>query len=119
MSSRRNDGLEASRSRTGRGLRRVLPATSALLLTVGVLSVTSASAQATDATWTGTAATGDWSLPDNWLGQSVPGSSIGTLTLPDLGTSCDDVDPHGDRPCWRLGHRQVHGSPDWNRQDAA
>jgi hypothetical protein len=97
MSSCNKDGFAARLRSAVSACGRLLPATGALVLTVGALSVTSASAQPTGATWTGTGATGDWSLPDNWLGHSVPGASIGTLTLPDLGTSCDDVN---NPPAW-------------------
>ena len=69
--------------------RRLLPAISGLLLaaTTAGLAAAPAARAAADATWTGLDTTPGWSQPSNW-GGSAPGSTIGTLSFPDLGT-CD------------------------------
>jgi hypothetical protein len=48
-------------------------------------------ADAANATWSGVDSTPSWSSGLNWSGGSAPGVAIGTLTFPDLGTTCDDA----------------------------
>ena len=75
---------------------RLLPGVSALFVvcvSCGFAFVSAA--QAADATWSGADTTQDWSSGLNWLGGSAPGSTIGTLTFPDLGSACDAAQVSG------------------------
>lgn len=88
--------------------RRLLPGGLAAVAAaaVALLSATAASAAGSNATWAGaqpltTKASNDpgylWSNGGinaaNWNGGAVPGTSVGVLSFPDLGASCDVAAP--------------------------
>ncbi|MGC8512913.1 MAG: beta strand repeat-containing protein [Acidimicrobiales bacterium] len=79
--------------RHGRLARRIFITLAATVapFAVGVVALpaSTASAQPTNYTWTGTStSSANWSDGNNWAGSTSPSGTVGTLTFPDL-SSCD------------------------------
>ncbi len=63
----------------------------AAIATGALASAPAALATGNNYQWTGGDETSpDWAQTDNWLGGVSPSATIGTLSFPDLGPTCDD-----------------------------
>ncbi|MGH9115599.1 MAG: hypothetical protein ACRDWW_07175, partial [Acidimicrobiales bacterium] len=79
-----------------------LAAAAALVLGVQMVGAGTAGAATTSFTWSGAGTTTSaWSSTANWTGGTAPTGSVGTLTFPDLGSTCDQLPPPTSPVCYR------------------